>query len=285
LELICFFSCLTTIVFGQDSDENLPNSPYGSATDLKGKTVVINCFVSKVGNEWTTEEKEKVLSKQNDGLGWLQKQASRWKVDPLSFEVVNLGLEKDISVDHIDYAFDMKKIKKLQTHWATFSLHAAGIRNIYQYYDTLKTNHKADNVVVIVFANENGRSYAQPTIEKLVKMNKDFILEGAVVYKTGYNNLALYSGTIVHEMLHLFGAWDMYLSETRSSDIDRRINGAFQHSIMLHDHDYNIYQFNIDQMTGWCIGWTKTYWPWYEMFRTSNQKEYWKSIPGMVEKD
>lgn len=77
----------------------------------------------------------------------------------------------------------------------------------------------------------------------------------------------------------------MYHSETRSDDIDRKINGAFQHSIMLHDHDNNINQFNIDQLTGWCIGWTKTYWPWYEMFRNTDQDQIWNKIPGMVDKE
>jgi hypothetical protein len=217
-------------------------------------------------------------------LSWLQRQAVKWKTSAINFEVVNIGLEKDITVDHIDHAFDMNKIRKLRTHWATFALNAAGYAKVFPFYDTLKAAHKADNVVVLVFANENGRSYAQPTVEQIVKFSKEFFLEGAVVYKTGYNGQDMYSGTVIHELLHLFGAWDMYLSETRSSDIDRQIKGAFQHSIMLNDHDNNINQFNIDQMTAWCIGWTKSYWPWYEMFRTSNQKEYWKSIPGMEDR-
>ena len=135
-----------------------------------------------------------------------------------------------------------------------------------------------DNVVVLVFANKEGRSYAQPAF---LNFKNEWAVEGAVIYKNYYDNVSpLSAATIMHEMLHLYGSWDMYQSDERSYDIQRRVEGAFQNSIMIDTHKSDINPFIVDQLTAWRIGWTKTYWPWYEMFRQTGSDKQWTTIPG-----
>ena len=263
--------------------ENLPNSPFGSAGDCKGKNLIINCFISEPDKEWLPEEKEAILAKQQVGIEWLKKQASYWGISFLSFQIYNIGLKKDINVDRIEHAGNTDRLK---THWATFALHAAGYNNVYKLYDTLKKQYQVDNVVVMVFARKEGRSYAQRAFEAGVAYNKEWLLEGAVVYRTYWDtDKELCGGTIIHEMLHLYGAWDMYSSELRSQEIQANISHIFKNSIMIHDRNDDFKQIMVDQLTAWRIGWTKTYWPWYEMFRKDGEVKYWNTIPGVKQED
>src|ERR1700712_36814 len=123
----------------------------------------------------------------------------------------------------------------------------------------------------MIFARKKGRSYAQSSYTNNENSNR--FLEGAVVYQTDFNNHNLYNGTIMHEMLHLFGAWDMYREEStaiRSAAMDAKINGVFTNSIMLDNNKYDMDEFVVDQMTAWLIGWSKRYWSYFEMFRRAN---------------
>lgn len=275
--LIIYCLLSSCYLFSQDI-EDLPNSPFGSARDCKGSNLVVNCFVSESKKPWTSVEKEEIITKENNGFEWLKKQARSWKQSPISFQQISIGLEQDVLVPEIVHARSIKQINRLKIHWATYALHAAGIKNTYNFYDSLKKKYQVDNIVILVFANKEGRSYAQPTTADF--KNEGFV-EGAVIYKNYYDNISpLSAATIMHEMLHLYGSWDMYQSDERSYDLQRRVNSAFQNSIMIDTYKGDIKTFNIDQLTSWRIGWTKTYWPWYEMFRQTGTEKQWTTIPG-----
>jgi hypothetical protein len=154
-------------------------------------------------------------------------------------------------------------------------LAAAGYNDIQQFYDSVKSASHADHIVLLIFANTNGRSYAQPSASE---RRDNRYLESALIYDASENNYTETNyGTIMHEMLHLFGAWDMYHSETRNFDMEAKINGVFKNSVMLNDRNETAY-FGVDQLTAWRIGWTKTYFSWYEMFRPNTGK-YWTALP------
>ena len=282
LTLLLLICLLCQNVFSQEAVD-LPNNPFGSAGDCKDRNLIINCFVSEPKKEWTQEEKEAILVQEQTGIEWLKKQATKRGIFNLSYQTFNLGLKNDITVDKIERASEPKKLK---VHWATFALHAAGYSNVYRLYDTLKKRYNVDNVVVIVFARKEGRSYAQPTFPAAVAFNKEMLLEGAVVYRTYWDTgKDLCAGTIMHEMLHLYGAWDMYQSDLRGDDVQVTIDNLFKKSIMIHDRDNELKGLMVDQLTAWRIGWTKTYWPWYEMFRKDGEVKYWNTIPGAKQED
>lgn len=281
LFIFAFLQVAFTTSLSSQEIENLPNSPYGSAGDCKGKSLVVNCFISEIKHPWAEEEKEGIITKEESGFVWLKKQAQNWKQLPISFQQISIGLGQNVVVSEIVNAHTIKQIGRLKVHWATYALHAAGYPNIYHFYDSLKKLYEVDNIVVLVFANKEGRSYAQPTYTNGVIFNKEWFVEGAVIYKNYFDsNAPLSAATIIHEMLHLHGSWDMYQSDERSEDLQRRVNAAFNNSIMIDTHKPEIGTFNVDQLTAWRIGWTKTYWPWYEMFRQTGSDKKWTTIPG-----
>ncbi len=257
--------------------DSLPNTAFGSAKELKGSTHIVNFFVSAGRRKWDKDEKQLILDMQNNGIAWLKVQAAKWKIEELNFRRSNIGLEKDILLDKIE---SDKEPSNLHVNWVPYVLHAAGYASVRDFYDSVKAANQADNVVVMIFACHEGRSYAQPAFSD--DKNAPRFLEGAVVYREDFYNDALHQGTIIHEMLHLFGAWDMYHSETRSPELDKKINDIFSSSIMLDSHQLNMNDYKMDQLTAWLVGWTKRYWPYFEIFRQAN-RQYWKVIPGIKE--
>ena len=255
--VVCLF-----IVFSLKSQvqiiDSLPNHFYGSAGKLKGKTLVINAFVYSE-NVWKQIDKTKKLQNEADVFAWIKKQAYLLDVRGITFDTISLNCSHDIVIDKI---FKYNKYNKPEATLNTIVLNAVGITNIRKYYDSLKAVSHADNIILLVFYNASGRSYAQPSAYE--KWDERF-LETAVIYNLDDRNYDAKSGVIAHQILHLFGARDM--NKYKKQNVVKHVNlKAFENSVM-----YNCNQsldfLKMDQLTMWCIGWTNTWFKWYDMFK------------------
>ena len=260
---------LLSIGFGTAQETaNTTNDPVGSAANCLGKNLVINIFITEKGETWTPAEKDAVIANENTGFEWLKRQARIWNVPPISFQQINIGYDSDIEVQKIVRAHEIPQLKRLKVHWATYALNAAGYSNIYHFCDSLKKVYQVDNVAVLVFANKEGLSYAQPATINEIGYNKDWFLEGSVLYKHYFDSdAALSSASIIHNLLVLYGAWEIDRDENRSNEAENLISGGLRHSIVLENKYGAINVYSVDQLTAWRIGWIKSYSPWFEMFR------------------
>lgn len=258
------------VAISQEEDSLI--HPYGSAQKLFGKTLIINVFISFPSHEWKPAEKLNALKMQQEGFRWLQNQGNSWNVQGLVFDTCNIGLEKDVQVEKV-YAFG--EVNNSGINLPSLILKAIGYDDGKFFYDSIKNNRTFDNVVLMAFFNKRGRSYSLPS--RLNTWNKRF-LETSLVYNGGLNGSDLRPGTMMHEMLHLFGAWDMYYTSSMSATVAGQIKSVFNKSIMRADRDV-IDNIIVDQLTAWRIGWLTTYRPWYEMFRPSRRNENWDEVP------
>jgi len=199
-------------------------------------------------------------------LGWIQWHARKWNISGLSFNTFNMGYEGDIKLDEIQKTSDISKMK---TPWVTTVLQAAGYTNIPAFYDSVKAATKADNIIIVVFAKRESRSHAQPAYNN--NTTNERFLEGCVVFSQDTNGYAVTAGTITHEMLHLFGAKDIYEDKQMSRDAEalQRMKSVFPNSIMLESHA-DLTGKQMEQFTAWCIGWTNSYYGWYDLFMHNN---------------
>lgn len=236
------------------------NPAYGSAKTMKGKTHIINCFVSAGRKNWKQSKKDLMIRKEEEGIYWLRKQATRWGGQNLDFSISHLGYENDIKLEKIEKDHEPQKLK---VRWVPLVLNTVGITNLYGYYDSIKNTNNADNVVVLIFAKSEGRSYAQRTYTN--RKTDESYLEGAVVYSEDFAGNETSSASIIHEMLHLFGACDIYQSSKENEEALQKMRSVFPQSIMLETHR-EIGPLIVEQFTAWCIGWTHSYWGWYDFF-------------------
>ena len=89
-------------------------------------------------------------------------------------------------------------------------------------------------------------------------------MEGIMIYDHSEDGETPSSG-IAHEILHLFGAWDLYENYMQSKAIEELALYLFPNSIMLRISQ-NINELIIDPVTAWLIGWNKNPESWYEAF-------------------
>jgi len=252
---LCFGSC-----FCQPNIKEA-NLPYGSAGNCLGKSLLVNCFITEVGSNWSDQEKEIILEKEKEGIEWLINQAIIWGKPELSFKIINFTKEHDILLASIP------KINWINVGTTKYVLHAAGYEDIFPLYDSLKKKYDVDNVLFLFFSTTEGRSFAQPVTKKIVNFDRENYIEGAIVYKTYRDNeKVLRNGTIIHEILHLYGAWDLY-NPKKEWQIDNTIYAHYARSIMLNGRKNDLSNVIIDPLTAWRIGWSKNYFDWFEIFR------------------
>ncbi len=239
------------------------NEAYGSAKALTGKVKVIDIFVSDDKKGWSDEDKKMALAKQEYGHRWVQTQARQYNPESnLEFNVSVIGEAHDIKVKEIYASRTPGGINLIP--WI---LPAIGYTSARHFYDSLMTADSSDNVFVMIFAKKIGRAFSQPLWYKVSK-NSERFLEATIVYTEGYGDEILNVGTIVHEMLHLFGAWDIYSDKTsgQTSVVQKNAVAVFGNSVMI-DNNKTITELNIDKLTAWTVGLTNTYLGWFDFFR------------------
>ena len=257
--LIFIFSSLS--VYSQN------NSKYhlGSAKTLSGNIYVLSCFISDNYNRWTAEEKQQMVNKQHNAQDWLKKQAANYGVT-VNFEGGSFGFDSDIKIDNINYGTGSgaEDVNILTTVFKKI-----GYSSNLSFYDWVLNNTNCKNTFVNFFIKGQGRSYSIAYESEL--MNKErFFVECTVVYKEYWGGLEMYEASMAHEILHLFGAWDLYETFQQSKEKELRARQYFPNSIMLRT-TYNINELMVDEVTAWLIGWNNNPRDWreYEWYNPS----------------
>ncbi len=232
----------------------------GSASHLKG--LVVNCmvFISTENNRWTADEKKEVHDQLSMTEEWLINQATEYQVD-LSFQQVLLS-EQDISFNSIETG---TASGNESVGWANDVMQQLGYKNARQAYRKLSKAHKADNMQLLIFAKADGMSYAMEYKKGMNK--KKYLFETCLIYQKYDNGTPPpMPAVIAHEILHLYGGWDLYPTFAQTKDRYEKAKELYPNDIMLRvDHD--MASLEIDKLTAWRLGWnmnTEAIFPWFQ---------------------
>ncbi len=237
---------------------DLNNIRAGSAVTLFGKVYVLSIFISEDG-KWGAEAKNQAYQKLYQAQNWLTLQAKRYGISNLSFENGNFGLEKDIIVSPI--STDIKKVD-----WTYSVLTNVGYTSPLQFYDWfLKNKSHCSSCICLIFANKNGRSFAVPFKPDVDK--KKYFVEGAMIFQNYDSGNETAAATIAHEILHLYGAFDLYQHPSaRTNDVEAYAKKLFPNDIMLRV-SYNINELVVDKLTAYLVGFSQESESWFDYFR------------------
>ena len=208
----------TVICHAQTKDDNWRD---GSAKQLKGKVFTICCFVSTGKHNWKPEEKEVVLYKMREACKWMETQADNNGIKVHFYDTAT-ELQEDIKVDKI---YRWKGEGKDTGNLGVKVLYAAGHKDLLAYYDSLLSYTNCDNIQIIIFSKTSGRSYATSYRKGYDKPRR--FLEFATVYETDDWGYEINKGTIAHEILHLYGAWDLYQSFIQKKGVEEKSKSIF----------------------------------------------------------
>lgn len=143
-----------------------------------------------------------------------------------------------------------------------------GYENIEAFLDDNNFDKSKEKLKIVLFVKSNDRSHAYNY------WSVDDI-DLAIIYCKSTFGMLTDQYVISHEMLHQFGAWDLYYEmgkiQTKESSIAAKTN--YPHSVMINTFRKKEL-LEVDDVTAWRIGWTD----WNEAYNIYDPKLNKKKI-------
>lgn len=242
------------------NDNPIPDyrSHYGLGTchTLEGEQTVLLFFIDDGESLWTKEDITQFTELRIlPALDFLQNEAQSWGKE-LTFKIKRFS---NPTSDGLDMTYDGTVIKDLNIAGSTKDIPeqlavAFGFADELKLLAAFAEEFETENIIPLVFVNKDGTAYARHQLSEQIVDH----LEHAVIFSEPLGvtaNTWRFSGrrtaTIAHEILHLFGAEDYYLTDNRL----RLAEKHFKDDIMLLD-TFTISRLHIRECTAYHIGWT-----------------------------
>lgn len=276
--LVLFISCKSNVSISSSKGEK--NIHFASVDNnvckkLQGRVIFYAIFVdTKETKPWSEYDLISTMDSIKKAIGWIETKA-RENRKVLDIELVVHSNHKKLPI-----ALDLPK-KTLRNTLIQANL-TAGLKAIQGWSDKiaatagkslppdtskliatkntldnkerliarLRDIYATDNVAVVYFIN----NYFKEELSVAVNINSIFDVEYAIV---SFKKPSI----IAHEFLHLFGAWDLYISpwDTKKEAVKKKefAMREFPNEIMAFAYR-DIDSLDISPFTKYCIGWEKT---------------------------
>jgi hypothetical protein len=227
---------------------------YQSLTD---EVFLMSFFVDTEKDYWEDAERDAYVHRLQESQTWLVGQAA------------NYGQELYFNNDYffrnneIVYAEEVVRGKSYRT--LELVLQNMNYRSLEDYLSANNFDAKINKLKVILFVKSNDRSHAY-------NFWSNDKIDVAIVYCRSTYGFPTSHYVISHEILHQFGAWDLYFGESQSEEKAEKALALYPHSIMINTYR-NLSQLEVDELTAWRVGWHNDF-----------KEEYNDFIPVRVEK-
>lgn len=231
--------------------------PTGSAKYLDGTTVLVSLFIEDPSSNWSAEKREMVMAKMDLANDFLVAEGASYGK--------NVNLIYNI-YEHPDLEYTVAYPDKIiDTDKSAYKL----LDFITDYIDTqiptqdIMEQYGVGSIAYMCFLDKSGVSYTFPYYEDDSDI---YYYETCFMYLKcdgDYEPPAVYA----HEMLHLFGARDLYATNELdgiTKDFVQYIESQYPNEIMLTTYDENLnnvqeYVSNdLTDITAYFIGWLDT---------------------------
>lgn len=228
-------------------------APTGSAGVLEGKSVIVSIFVDDKSSKWSDSAKKKVNRKLGVAEKYIEKQAK------------NYGKKADLVTDiyrnpSLCYSYQTKqrvtssekKLDKLYKDVCKYIEKSIPI-------DDIRKKYKTDSVGFVIHVNKSGIS---STIVHYMEEKENFYECSTMFSK--YEKTSEGAATYAHEILHLFGARDLYvesLADGITSSfikyVEKKIPNEIMFSTCTMSGKLLKYQItnDISRVTAYYLGW------------------------------
>lgn len=237
-------------VFSNLEDSNVEQCSEHELAEHVESIYVHSIFISE--GQFPNDEKEHRMRLLEDAEEWIEGQAAKCG-KMIRFVNGTSGLEGDAIYAHIPDDIDSPNYSSIDVN--TY------LELIDEQFDIEKLvsvgkDAGCDKAAVLIIAEGKGRSFAIHRTGEL-----DFIGE-AVIYEP--HNSKLQAGVFVHEMLHLFGADDLYHPHQSEENVEF-IKEHYPGEVMLSGHAPTE-SLALSPYTLWRMGWTDEREEWFDAF-------------------
>ncbi len=224
---------------------------------LIGEVYLFSLFIDTEEEDWEEEEINYYYTQLLESEAWLTDQATYYD-QVLSFE-------NDYFIDNKQQIY-LNDIRRGQSAKRTVNkaLVELGYDDFEDFLEKTNFDFSKNRLKMVFFVKKKDRSHAINYFS-----NKD--LDIAIVYcKSTYGRMTNHH-VISHEILHQFGAWDLYNGESQSAEFAEKAIKLYPNSIMI-----NVWRnrdnLEVDELTAWRIGWHYDYQEAFAQFDPNEKK-------------
>lgn len=254
---------------------NFRTTNVGTALQLKGKICIISVFIhvgkKHCDRQWWIQWCESVRENLHTATHWLQGEAKRYG-HKVKFVYKEFGAEGDINVDEVP-----KHNESNAYQFTYLLLPKMGFPNENAYLEWVRKKTKCDQSLIVFFVDYPGMlSYALPYFNTC----GNYVESCIVSYGDSKKPIS-----IAHEILHLFGAWDLYQyygfiqNDYDDSFRVEKNKKLFPYSVMLTGDSLDTRE--IDEITAWLVG-LKEEKEWYHWFSPYVKEFPWDKIVRLM---
>lgn len=236
------------------SESEWKKLPTGSAGVLEGRSVLISIFVSDKVSKWTKKAKKEANKKVRGAAAYIRRQAKKYG------KTVSLVADTEKYKD-ISYSYQVRN-KVTDSIRSQDKLYRNIMKFVGKNIDItgLRSRYKTDSIGFLFHLNKSGTS---STLVHYAEEGAEYFYESATLFSK-YGKKAEGASTYAHEILHLFGARDLYeksLADGITASLVRHIERKFPSEIMYSTYDrkgrmwkYKITN-KIGRVTAYFLGW------------------------------
>lgn len=222
-----------------------PRSSYklGSAKNLEGKNLIYSLFVDTPDAKWTDRDKKKALKNLEIAKEYIETEAKSYH------KKVDLIVDFEENEDLTGSARINFSLKDGEDYEEALDEEIAAWLDEQIDYEALTKEYKAKGIATIVFVNHKGSTYA-------------ICYDGV---DNPQESLVMFAGEVpavyAHEILHLFGAHDLYEDAEYTEEVCEYVKKAYPDEIMYTVKDENgrlnnsEIQNELSPITAYHLGW------------------------------
>lgn len=237
--------CQTTR--GQTASDNpigshVSSRDNGSATKLVGSACIYHIFVADEMSAWSQSDLNAVVLAMSESLDFLTLHA-RIHGQDISFVEESAGI--------VTFDSDIPTDMFTNPAWTERVIQAAVMMSGNELMEDLRKRHQVDHVFIILHINKAALSYNLTFYDRVDPV---YEAERAVCFTQYPDGRSTAAATYAHEILHVFGASDLYFPYDADDSRQQLAKRLFPDDIMLRV-DYDIARLKIGAFTAYCIGW------------------------------
>ncbi|MFK7771785.1 MAG: hypothetical protein AB8F94_06585 [Saprospiraceae bacterium] len=241
MKLKMFLSIILIILNGSISQgQNFKPSKDKLYQSLIGEVHILTLFVDTQNEYWEDDEKIYYKGQLTKSQDWLVDEAANYDQE-LEFN------NETFFVDNYETIY-IEKVKRGDNPKGTISsvMDELGYDDFDHFLDRNNFDFKEQKLKLLLFVKSFDRSHAYNYFS-----NSD--LDVSIVYcKSSYGMLTDHK-VISHEVLHQFGAWDLYQGQSQTQKNAKRAKELFPNSIMI--NTFTNKKLEVDDLTAWRVGW------------------------------
>jgi len=228
------------LISNQKSKRNI-----GSAAKLIGNCYLLNIYLKDQESSWPDEAKQNIILRMDQAVNFIKGSAASYNID-VTIDQESVGFETGIEYPGI-IPVDMFE----NVYWSEKAFKAMGFLNGNEIVKDIRKRTKAQQVALVFHVNKLGRSY---NISYCFKCDSIFYAERAVMFNRYDGNILTYSSSYAHEILHCFGAGELYFPFDSTKERYELAKNYFCEDVMFRvDSDIN--RLSIGEYTAYRIGW------------------------------